>query len=336
MNVLCVRLSAMGDVVQSLGAMAALAEALPGARLHVAVQRPFAPLLQGLPWVAGVFEHDRSAGLAGIRATGRRAREEGCEVALDLQGNWKSASVAWCSGASRRIGVAGRWRQEPMSSMLLGETVSVEGPRHPAACAMAVVHALAPTARWSAPALVASEAEVGRAVDAVRGAGLDPCRPFRVVLLADPEDPRSQRPDALRAEVSSSELPVLLLAGPVEAAVVAPAGTAVLRQQKGDLRVLVGLGHLVARMGGDVVGGDQGPLHVLAACGARTTGLFGPQDPLETAPPAARVLVHPVAPACMPCRARTCSHVQGPVCTDFTTASGRERLPPHWFGQRMS
>lgn len=336
MNVLCVRLSAMGDVVQSLGAMAALAEAMPHARIHVAVQAPFAPLLQELPWVARVIEHDRGAGLAGVRATGRTAREAGCEVALDLQGNWKSAAVAWCSRAARRIGAGGAWRQEPLSAVLLGETVSLDGPRHPAACAFAVVRALAPAAPWREPALRASEAEVAQAAAAVHAAGVDPTRAFRVVLLADPHDPRSQRPGALRREVAAGELPVLLLAGPREAAVAAPGGIPVLRQQKGELRVLVGLGHLVARLGGDVVGGDQGPLHVLAACGARTTALFGPQDALATAPPAARVLVHSQAPACQPCRERTCSHRDGPVCTDFTASEGREQLPPHWFASRMS
>ncbi len=336
MNVLCVRLSAMGDVVQSLGAMAALAEAMPHARIHLAVQAPFAPLLQELPWVARVISHDRAAGLAGIRATGRAARESGCTVALDLQGNWKSAAVAWASGAARRIGMASASRQEPLSAVLLGETVSLDGPRHPAACALAVVRALAPAARWREPALIASEPEVARAAAAVRAVGVDPTQPFRIVLLADPNDPRSQRPGALLREVAASERPVLLLAGPREAAVAAPGGHPVLRQQQGELRMLVGLGHLVARLGGDVVGGDQGPLHVLAACGARTTALFGPQDALATAPPAARVLVHPQAPACQPCRERTCSHRDGPVCTDFTAADGREQLSPHWFTSRMS
>lgn len=336
MNVLCVRLSAMGDVVQSLGAMAALAEAMQDARVHVAVQAPFAPLLQGLPWVASVIAHDRAAGLAGIRATGRAARELGCTVALDLQGNWKSAAVAWASGAARRIGMASASRQEPLSAVLLRETVSLDGPRHPAACAHAVVRALAPAARWREPALGASEPEVARAAAAVRDAGVDPTRPFRVVLLADPRDPRSQRPEAVMREAHAARQPVLMVTGPREAAVAAPAGFPVLRQQHGELRVLVGLGHLVARLGGDVVGGDQGPLHVLAACGARTTALFGPQDALATAPPAARVLVHPQAPSCQPCRERTCSHRDGPVCTDVTTADGRELLPPHWFASRMS
>ena len=336
MNVLCVRLSAMGDVVQSLGALAALAQAMPAARIHVAVQAAFAPLLQGLPWVARVIEHDRGAGLAGIRATGRAAREAGCDVALDLQGNWKSAAVVWCSRATRRIGMSGPWRQEPLSAVLLGESVSLEGPRHPAACALAVVRALAPAARLHEPALAATEQEVAAAARAVRAAGVDPGRPFRVVLLADPQDPRSQRPAALLREVRAAELPVLLLAGPGEAAVEAPVAVPLLRQQKGELRILVGLGHLVAQLGGDVVGGDQGPLHVLAACGARTHALFGPQDALATAPPAARVLVQAEPPACMPCRERTCSHRDGPVCTDLTSASGSEQLPPHWFKSRMS
>jgi ADP-heptose:LPS heptosyltransferase len=100
-----------------------------------------------------------------------------------------------------------------------------------------------------------------------------------------------------------------------------------LTHARGQLRDLVALGALVARAGGRVLGPDQGATHVLAATGARTLVLFGPQDPERTAPPGAGVLLRQDGPACVPCRRRRCHHPQGPVCMAFTTAQARSGLP---------
>jgi ADP-heptose:LPS heptosyltransferase len=104
-----------------------------------------------------------------------------------------------------------------------------------------------------------------------------------------------------------------------------------LRQAAGRLRDLVALGALLARCGGDAVGADQGPAHVLAAAGAPVTVLFGPQDPESTAPPAARAVRHAAPPPCMPCRSRRCRHRDGPVCMAFASGQGRPVPSASWL-----
>ena len=94
------------------------------------------------------------------------------------------------------------------------------------------------------------------------------------------------------------------------------------------MRRLIALGGLVARAGGEVVGPDQGATHVLAASGAPTRALFGSQDPTRTAPMTARALVSATARDCVPCRARRCSHPEGPICMAFATEAGVE--VPGW------
>src|SRR5690606_18011889 len=141
-RVLLVRLSALGDVVQSLGAVRSLREALPDAELGFAVQRPFAALLEGSPGIAAVFAHDRRSGPGGYLRTGRALRRFRPDVALDLQGNWKSAGLAFLSRAPRRIGSDRAARREPGSRVLLTETVRAPD-RHPARVAAALVRHLA-------------------------------------------------------------------------------------------------------------------------------------------------------------------------------------------------
>ena len=62
MKVVVVRLSALGDVVQSTGAVAALVEARPDLEVHWCVQREFAPVLEHAPFVHHVIPHDRGGG----------------------------------------------------------------------------------------------------------------------------------------------------------------------------------------------------------------------------------------------------------------------------------
>lgn len=330
-RVLLVRLSAMGDVVESLGAVRSLQQARPGFELHFVTQCGYAPLLEGFVGLESVIGHDRGGGAGAWLRTRRCLRALRCDVAIDLQGNFKSACCAWLSGAPRRIGAARAARREPASAFLLNDRVAIVGAAHPAAVAIQLIWRLAPEAVAAAPALTADPLQMQRMAAAVAAAGINPGRPFRVVVLGDPADPRSQRPAALRRELSGGELPTLLLVGPAEARVSVPQGAACLRQERGDLRGLIALGALVAAAKGEVVGPDQGAVHVLAATGARTVCLFGPQDPQRTAPSSAEVRVHPQAPPCQPCRRRRCRHAEGPVCMDFTVGEGVESAGSHWL-----
>jgi len=142
-------------------------------------------------------------------------------------------------------------------------------------------------------------------------------------VVTDPRDPRALRPGVVAEEAAASADPVVHLLGPAEARLEVPAGGRVLRHGTGALRRLVALGEIVARGGGVVVGPDQGACHVLAAAGARCLVSFGAQDPVQTAPPGATALIHRAPPRCSPCRSRTCTCAEGPICMDFTSADGR-------------
>ena len=275
---------------------------------------------------------DRRPALWGALSAARRLRHLAPDVALDLQGNWKSATLARLSGARRRIGVGRAWRREPRSHVLLNEKVECSGPPHPAHLALKVIRVLAPDAPPLPPELVAAEEEMEREADALTAAGVPGGQPLRVLVMARPEDPRSWHVDAMLRETREHPGPSVWLAGPDEADMPGPDGVPILRHGRGELRRLVALGCHLARVGGEAIGPDRGTIHVLAACGLPTTALYGPQDPGRTAPPEARVLVSADGPDCVPCRQRHCTHPQGPVCMDFTTSGGRG-LAPVSFGE---
>src|SRR5690606_13928425 len=186
-DVLLVRLSAMGDVVHALGAMHALALVRPQWRLHVAVQSTFAPLFDHLDWLASVVPHRRHPPLRGFAHFARAARALRCSLALDLQGNWKSALAAFASGAPRRVGIAGPLRRERHSACLLTDKVAPSAPvPHPAHLALDVVRAVAPEAVATSSLLVATDEEMAREAAALRALGIDAELPFLVLVLGDP------------------------------------------------------------------------------------------------------------------------------------------------------
>lgn len=140
MKILIVRLGAIGDVVHTLPAVAALRRSLPGARIAWAVEKgPSARLLRGSPSIDELIELDlrgwrknpvsvetireARAALAGLRATR-------FDVALDFQGLLKSAAIPWIAGIPRRIGFSRDVLREPASSLLLTEQVAANDDDH--------------------------------------------------------------------------------------------------------------------------------------------------------------------------------------------------------------
>ncbi len=112
-RILVVKLSALGDVAHALPAIDFLRKAAPGAQVDWAVDRRFAPLLEGNAALRRVVPLDirrwkgswttadaRREAAAAIRAL----REGSYDVAFDIQGNTKSGAVTRLSGAPVRYG----------------------------------------------------------------------------------------------------------------------------------------------------------------------------------------------------------------------------------------
>jgi len=139
MNILIVKLSAIGDIIHTLPALAQLRRAFPQARIYWVVERAMAELLRGHPMLEEVIEVDtrgwRKRWLA--RATwGEIAealahlRRYQYELGFDFQGLVKSGVVLWLSGAERRIGFETTALKEKASRIFLTESVPVPTEGH--------------------------------------------------------------------------------------------------------------------------------------------------------------------------------------------------------------
>jgi heptosyltransferase-1 len=281
---LVVRLTALGDILHTLPAVAGLRAAHKNARIDWVVERKWAPVLEGSPAISEVIPFDR-ASIFGTLDCLRRLRQNNYTCAIDFQGLYKSSVLAMLSAAPRRIGFERSWAREGGAALLYTERVAPMG-RHVAELNYSLTEKAGATrsVRPEYPLRVpAGGAASVRARLADRGIGdyiiVGPggswrakcwpaerygvfCREFekrhglRAVVIHGPGE------EPLAEEVFSAAHP----ANPIVMAT--------------TIEELMGL--LVhARC---VVAADSGPLHLAAALGTKVVGLYGPTDPARNGP----------------------------------------------------
>ncbi|MCG3134012.1 MAG: Lipopolysaccharide heptosyltransferase 1 [Planctomycetes bacterium] len=320
-RVLLVRLSALGDVVHALPALASLRAAMPHAEIGWLVEDRHAGVLEGHPQIDRLFTFRRRGGIGAVLEARRTVRAWRPDAAIDLQGNLKSGVLARLSGAPRRIGLPPGEAREGAHRFVNERVPAGPAGEHRSARALRLVRALAPGAPDAAPVLppVRPESdEAMRAELARRGIGR-----FAVLVSGTSDFGAFKRwpPERFGAFArrlrDERGLAPLVSFGPgqrdlAERIVAASDGAAELTPETRSLADLVAL-----LRGADlVVGADSGPVAIAAAAGVRTVALFGPKDPAVYAPPGRRVAVVWKQVYCSPCRLRVCDD---PICMTTMT-----------------
>jgi lipopolysaccharide heptosyltransferase I len=286
MNVLVVRLGALGDIVHTIPAVAALRRAFPADRLDWVVDARHAPFVELVRSVNDVVPLER--GTRGWIDVVRRLRGGRYDAALDFQGLMKSAVIARVSGAARVVGFS-IWHLREKGARPFYSEVNVPGAgtHHVIRKNLALLGALGvasetiefPLRDVPSPALDVIRSSQG-------GAG--------AFALINPGAawPNKRWPPGRFGEVAAflrdvRGLPSYVLWGPGEA----PLAQAVIDASGGAARLApptttVDLVALV-RAAAVMVSGDTGPLHIAAAAGTPAVAIHGPTDPARNGPWAA-------------------------------------------------
>src|ERR1700689_2218535 len=90
---LVVRLTALGDILHTVPAVAALRKGNPGAQIDWVVERKWAPVLEGSPAINEVIPFDRRSVWGAFECVGR-LRDNRYTCAIDFQGLYKSSILA--------------------------------------------------------------------------------------------------------------------------------------------------------------------------------------------------------------------------------------------------
>ncbi|HYH06791.1 MAG TPA: glycosyltransferase family 9 protein [Thermoanaerobaculia bacterium] len=253
-DVLVLRLSALGDVIHTIPAVAGLRNAHPHARIRWVVEAPYRELVEIVAGVEAVPVRLKKRELS-LQAM------KGSDTAIDFQGLIKSAALAWLSGAKRRIGFDRHAIREKPALLFTNDKVHVDTTKHVIEQNLQLAGVAYTEGHWRAyPTEVA-------------GFGGD------IVLLPGAGKPNKLWPVERFRELAQRLGPrALVVWGPGERELAEAIGARMAPPT--NLRELAWLlAH--AQL---VIGADTGPLHLAEALGTKVVGLYGPTDPRRNGP----------------------------------------------------
>jgi lipopolysaccharide heptosyltransferase I len=282
MNILMVRLGALGDVVHAIPAAAAIRAAMPDARIEWLVEAKHRPMLDLVTVIDRIVTLDGRT----IRAWAdvvRRLHQVRYDVALDFQGLMKSAVLARASGAARVAGFSIWHLREKAARPFYSETGSADEVEHVVQKNLQLLrvigietsHVEFPLRDVSSPAVETVRAAVG----SERYALINPGGAW----------PNKQWPPERFGEVAAFLRDVrgihsIVLWGPGEEGL----ARSVIQASSGAARQAppTTVADLVAlsRNASLIVSGDTGPLHIAAATGTPAVAIFGPTNPSRNGP----------------------------------------------------
>jgi lipopolysaccharide heptosyltransferase II len=107
LNILVIKMSAMGDVILSIPSLRAIRSAFPASKIIVLTGTQAREVIDRCPYINDrmIYDHTgKDISLSGLLRTGGRLRRWYFDIAIDLQNNKKSHVLAYLSGAPFRYG----------------------------------------------------------------------------------------------------------------------------------------------------------------------------------------------------------------------------------------
>jgi heptosyltransferase-1 len=286
MNILIVRLGALGDIVHAVPAAAALRNSFPDARIDWLVEARHRPMVDLVSVIDRAIVLERPS-IAGWLDVSRRMREVRYDVAIDFQGLMKSAVLARASSARRVIGFSIWHLREkgarPFYSEIHRDTPA-ERADHIVRQNLALLRSLGVTDVTIRFPLADVSSRALEEIYSVLGGR----HPFALINPGAAWPNKRWPPDRF-GEIAGflrdvRGLTSFVLWGPGEeglaGAVVETSGGAARVAPPTRLADLLALSRAASLM----VSGDTGPLHIAAAVGTPTVSLFGPTDPQRNGP----------------------------------------------------
>ncbi len=307
----------VGDAVMSIPALQAIRGRWPRADMAILARPPVAELYRGQGYADRlfIFEHTgRHRGVWGRERLASELRRERFDVALLLQNAFEAAWIASRARIPVRIGYDCDAR-----GFLLTRAVDVPRPGEVPAHEAYYYLELLRRAGWieRLPAVEFIEIRVvsdalARAEEMLRQAGAR-AGAFRVALApgaayGSAKCWPAERFAALAGRLIAEFDADVILFGTASERVVAEKISAAMRHRPvmlvgdtsvGDLPALLGCCQLF-------IGNDSGAMHVAAAVGLPVVGIFGPTDPVGTAPVTPRFTLVRQPVSCSPCFLRHC------------------------------
>jgi 3-deoxy-D-manno-octulosonic-acid transferase/heptosyltransferase-1 len=324
-NILIVKLSALGDVTHTLPALSALRRAHPGARIDWLIEETAAPIVadhialdQALVWsrkqFTGALRSGRILEAASIlRAFVRRLRSTQYDLVLDFQALLKSGVWVFLARGHRKIGFGRGMDRSEGSYVFLTERIpAVSMEIHALDRGLRLLEAIGiprGPVQYDFPISAAACDQVNHALERA-GSGEGAAKPLVAI------HPVTRWPTKLWIPAAFAEVADALGDRGFQVVFTGAAQDgphldrifdqlkrpAVRLDGRLDLRALAAL----FERSSVVVSTDTGPMHIAAAVGTPVVALFGPTAPNRTGPYGSGHIVLNGGAPCSPCFSRQC------------------------------
>jgi heptosyltransferase-1 len=321
MKILIIKLSAIGDVVQTLPALEAIKRTYPASEITWVVEEAAAGILEGHPLIDRLLVSRRRAWLRMLRnpltaATGisgmsrfiRELRSVRYDIAIDFQGLLKSGVLIGLARAARKIGFD---RTRELSYLFLNERLpAYDIEKHALERYLDIARYLG--AKEPSPVCTLSiEREISliREKQAVLNARnrtlivINPVARWETKLW--PERNFAELADRLVKEKNA----VVIFTGSPDDRSVNERVISMMAEKAENWAGETTLKELaaLASLSDLFITTDTGPMHLAAAVGARVLALFGPTAPWRTGPYGPSHVVVRTGIACSPCFRKQCN-----------------------------
>ena len=323
----------IGDFVRGHTVVRLLKERWPNRPVDLLVTSLCAPLVDYMPGVRKGIVRDLPRGrlaLARQRELAEALRAEGYGTALVMRRTWKSALAPALAGIPQRTGFVGEVRFGLINDLRRGERAMPRLIDKNAALALPAETPL--PKEWPVPQLVVPPEEIA-AWRHANGLG-DTAAIALAPGAVGPSKRWTYYPEAAQL-LAEQGLDVWVVGGPNEKAIAAEivqAGGPRVRDLTGtDLRNGI-MAMAAARV---VISNDSGLMHIAAAIGTPTLGVFGPTSPYHWAPlnGLAAVIKRPVDLPCQPCHLPVCTQNDHACMRDIpavkVVATAQEAMADH-------
>jgi ADP-heptose:LPS heptosyltransferase len=324
-RVLLIQLGDIGDVVLTTGGITALHQAFPRWRISIAVREKARELMEDCPFIDEVLVADKPSGPFRERLISAArpiyvCRRAGFDLAIDFRTGTRGAFLALLSGASQRISFfsddGASWRNWAFTHLaeIPYEIGTYVGDYYHG---ILKVFDLSPAS--GSPRLWVNPVRQARVDKLCRLSGFDPLAPF-IALQPFSLWPYKELPDSLYVELiermsKTCGMPVVITGGPGERS----RGDAISRRcrhQPVNLAGQTSIGEMAALLSRSrlFIGIDSAGLHIAAAVGRPTVGIFGPSAPASWAPRGERHRAVQPSGSCVPCRDKGCRNSGISLC----------------------
>lgn len=321
MNILIVKLSAVGDVVHTLPSLAALRKRYPDAHITWVIEEDASDIIRGHPYLDRIIVSHRKTWIDSFKrmnAVGktidqmtsfiRKLRDRRYDIVVDFHGLFKSSLIVLLSGGRRKLGYDS---MQELSGLFLSEKIHEDMNKHAVDRYLDLPRHLGADSGKPEFGIHIAKENKDRVCQLLNENKIGAGQPFisvNPVALWDTKLWEDEKFARLCDRITSDlKMKVVFTGGRDQEGV--QRIRRLMQYPSVDLSGRTTLKDLsyVYMLSSLVITTDSGPMHIAAAVGTPTVALFGPTDPARTGPYGQGHTVIRSNLPCSPCFLKKCA-----------------------------